>query len=119
MIAGIGTDLIEVERVARAYEKQAFRDRVYTEQEQELIGERMQTAAGNFAVKEAVAKAFGTGFRAMTPIEIEVLREPSGRPYVILHGKAEGIRQERAVQTIHVSISNTKEYAVAYAVLEN
>lgn len=119
MIAGIGTDLIEVERVACAYKKQAFCDRVYTKKEQELIGGRMQTAAGNFAVKEAVAKAFGTGFRAMSPIEIEVLREPSGRPYVMLSGRAEGMRQERAVQTVHVSISNTKEYAVAYVILEN
>lgn len=118
MIAGIGTDLIEVGRVAKAYEKQAFRCRVYTEQEQELIGTRMQTAAGNFAAKEAVAKAFGTGFRAMAPIEIEVLREPSGRPYVVLSGRAEGIRQERAVRAVHISISNTKEYAVAYVVLE-
>lgn len=118
MIAGIGTDLIEVERVARAYEKQAFRDRVYTKQEQELIGTRMQTAAGNFAVKEAVAKAFGTGFRAMGMPEIEVLREPSGKPYVLLSGKAEGIRQERAIKMVHVSISNTKDYAVAYVVLE-
>lgn len=119
MVAGIGTDLIEVGRVAKAYEKWAFRSRIYTEQEQELIGTRMQTAAGNFAVKEAVAKAFGTGFREMAPIEIEVLREPSGRPYVVLSGRAEAIRQERAVRMVHVSISNTKEYAVAYVVLED
>ncbi len=118
MIIGIGTDLIEVGRVAKAYEKQAFRSRVYTRREQELISTRMQTAAGNFAVKEAVAKAFGTGFREVAPIEIEVLREPSGRPYVVLSGRAEGLCQERAIGTIHVSISNTKEYAVAYVVLE-
>lgn len=118
MIVGIGTDLIEVGRVAKAYEKQAFRGRVYTRREQELIGKRMQTAAGNFAVKEAVAKAFGTGFREMAPIEIEVLREPSGRPYVVLSGRAEAIGQERSVGTVHVSISNTKEYAVASVVLE-
>ncbi|MGN0505341.1 MAG: holo-ACP synthase [Lachnospiraceae bacterium] len=118
MIVGIGTDLIEVKRVAKAYEREAFRRKVYTEQEQKLIGTRMQTAAGNFAVKEAVAKAFGTGFGAMETIEIETLREPSGKPYVILHGRAETMRQEKNIRAIHVSISNTNEYAIAYVVLE-
>lgn len=118
MIAGIGADLIEVARVAKAYGTQAFRDRVYTAKEQELIGTRMQSAAGNFAVKEAVAKAFGTGFYGMGLTETEVLREASGKPYAVLHGRAEQMRQERGIHTVHVSISNTKEYAVAYVVLE-
>lgn len=118
MIIGIGTDLIEVERVAKAYERQSFRNEIFTEKEQDIIGTRMQRAAGNFAVKEAVAKAFGTGFRAMRPKEIEVLREESGKPYVILHDNAEKMQNQQGVERIHVSISNTKEYAVAYVVLE-
>ena len=109
MIVGIGTDLMELKRIAKAYEKESFRRRVYTEQEQKLIGTRMQTAAGNFAVKEAVAKAFGTGFGKIAPIEIEALREPSGKPYVILHGRAETMQQEKNIRMVHVSISNTRE----------
>ena len=118
MIFGIGTDLIEVERVATSYQKEAFRNKIYTEQEQNFIDGRAQKAAGNFAVKEAVVKAFGTGFRKITPIEIEVLREDSGKPYVVLYGEARKLQQKEQITNIHVSISNTKEYAVAYVVME-
>lgn len=118
MIIGIGTDLIEVERVAKAYEKAAFRERTYTERERELIGTRNQRAAGNFAVKEAVVKALGTGFRSILPNEVEVLREESGKPYVIVYGNAQMECEAQHVETIHVSISDTKEYATAYVVLE-
>ena len=118
MIFGIGTDLIEVERVENSYKKEIFRNKIYTEREQTLIKERAQKAAGNFAVKEAVVKAFGTGFRKITPIEIEVLREDSGKPYVVLYGEAKKMQQQEQITKIHVSISNTKEYAVAYVVME-
>lgn len=118
MIIGIGTDLIEVTRVAGAYEKTAFRNRVYTRAEQELIGDRMQRAAAHFAVKEAVVKAFGTGFRGISPSEIEVLREPSGRPYVVLHGNAKKEMERQRAVRIHVSMSDVREQALAYVILE-
>lgn len=118
MIYGIGTDLIEVERVKKAYGKESFRNKVYTEQEQKLIAENAQRAAGNFAVKESVAKAFGTGFGKISAIDIEVLREASGKPYVVLHGAAKELAETEHVMQIHVSISNTKEYATSYVVME-
>ena len=118
MIFGIGTDLIEVERVGNSYKKEAFRNKIYTKQEQILIDGKAQRAAGNFAVKEAVVKAFGTGFGKITPIDIEVLRENSGKPYVVLYGEAKKMKQEVQITTIHVSISNIKEYATAYVIME-
>ena len=118
MIFGIGTDLIEVERIKNAYGKESFRKKVYTEQEQQMIAGNAQRAAGNFAVKESVVKAFGTGFREISPIDVEVLREPSGKPFVVLHGAAEQLCQEKGILQIHVSISNTKEYAIGYVVME-
>ena len=118
MIFGIGTDLIEVERVSNSYKKEAFRNKIYTEQEQNFINGREQKAAGNFAVKEAVVKAFGTGFGKIAPIEIEVLRENSGKPYVVLYGEAKKMQQELRITKVHVSISNIKEYATAYVVME-
>ena len=118
MIYGIGTDLIEVARVKKAYEKESFRKKIYTEQEQALIAENAQRAAGNFAVKEAVVKAFGTGFGAISAIDIEVLREASGKPYVVLHGPAKEQARKAKILQIHVSISNTKEHAIGYAVME-
>lgn len=118
MIYGIGTDIIEVERIKHAYEKESFRKKIYTEQEQQLIAENAQRAAGNFAVKESVVKAFGTGFGKIAPIDIEVLRESSGKPYVNLHGPAKEFAAAEHILQVHVSISNTKEYAVGYVVME-
>ncbi len=118
MIFGVGTDIIEVERVEAACRKSSFCDRIFTKKEQELIGTDAQKAAGNFAVKEAVVKAFGTGFSGIRPIEIEVLREVSGKPYVVLYGKAEEFRAKQQIQKVHVSISDTKVFATAYAVAE-
>jgi len=118
MIYGIGTDLIEVERVKRAYGKESFRKKIYTEQEQQLIADNAQRAAGNFAVKESVVKAFGTGFGKISAIDIEVLREPSGKPYIVLHGPAKEQADNVGILQIHVSISNTKEYAIGYVVME-
>ena len=93
MITGIGTDLVEIARVQKAIGRSAFLEKVYTEKERELIAERAVRAATNFAAKEAVAKAFGCGFAGIAPAEIEVLRQPSGQPYVVLHGRA----KEKAV----------------------
>lgn len=118
MIYGIGTDLIEVARVKKAYEKESFRKKIYTEQEQALIADNAQRAAGNFAVKESVVKAFGTGFRTISAIDIEVLRDELGKPYVVLHGPAKEQAESSNILQIHVSISNTKAYAVGYVVME-
>ena len=118
MIYGIGTDFIEVERVGKSYDKESFRNRIYTLQEQQMIAGHAQRAAGNFAVKEAVVKAFGTGFGKIAPIDVEVLREASGRPYVVLHRAAKEMQEQEKILQVHVSISNTKEYAVGYVVME-
>ncbi len=118
MIIGVGTDLIEIERVGKACEKQAFLSRVYTEEECRKFGGNAAKLAGNFAVKEAVAKALGTGFRSFLPGDIEVLRDDKGKPFVNLLGGARDMAKELGIQTIHVSITNTKEYASAVAVAE-
>ncbi len=118
MIAGIGVDLIEVARVTKACGKEGFLRKYFTEREIELILKDIRKAADNFAVKEAVAKVLGTGFSTFFPIDIEVLRAPSGKPYVNLHGRAEELAREQGITAIHVSISNTKEYATAFAVGE-
>lgn len=118
MITGIGVDLIEVSRVKKACESKRFLERIFTEVELELISTDMKKAAGNFAVKEAVAKMFGTGFSKCAPIEIEVLRDEMGKPYVELYGNAKKLAKEQRIAYIHVSITNTKEYANAYVVGE-
>ncbi|HBI74583.1 MAG TPA: holo-[acyl-carrier-protein] synthase [Lachnospiraceae bacterium] len=119
MITGIGVDLIEVERVVKACQKESFLTRLYTVHEIEIIRKDIKKAADNFAVKEAVAKMFGTGFRKIKPIEIEVLRNPEGKPYVNLHGEAAGMAGQQGITHIHVSITNTKDYANAFVVGEH
>lgn len=116
MIAGVGVDLVEIDRVVLAYKKEGFRKRYYTQQEIDMIGTDWGKAADNFAVKEAVAKMLGTGFRSFSPIAVEVLRDPIGKPYVRLYGKALEIANQQEVKEIHVSISNTKELANAFVV---
>ena len=118
MIIGIGNDIIEQSRVKKACERSAFLTRIYTEEERRLIKEDIRKAAGNWAVKEAVVKVFGTGFAGVEPAEIEVLREPSGRPYVKLYGKAQACAGQLGITRLHVSLSHTGDYVSAFAVGE-
>ena len=118
MLAGIGCDLIEMKRVEKACEKEAFLLRIYTEEERRQANGKISTLAGNFAVKEAVAKVFGTGFRTFMPMDVEVLRDELGKPYVILYGNAKELAREKKIRRIEVSISNTGEHVMAFAVGE-
>ncbi|MBE5971769.1 MAG: holo-[acyl-carrier-protein] synthase [Lachnoclostridium sp.] len=118
MLTGVGCDLIEIERMKKACEKEAFLLRVYTEEERRQADGRPSVLAGTFAVKEAVAKVLGTGFRTFMPKDVEVLRDELGKPYVLLHGNAEKLAEEKKIKRIEVSISDTKEYAMAFAVGE-
>lgn len=118
MIVGVGTDLVEIDRVGKACERQAFLSRIYTGEECRKFGGNAAKLAGNFAVKEAVAKALGTGFRSFWPADIEVLRDDLGKPFVRLFGGALDRARELEVEMIHVSITNTKKYASAFAVAE-
>ncbi len=118
MIIGIGIDLIEIERIKKACAKEAFLLRSFTSAEIECIGGRAERAAGNFAVKEAVSKAMGTGFRGMSLNEIEVLRDDLGKPFVRLYGRAGAKAEALGIARWHVSISNTKTLATAYVIGE-
>lgn len=118
MIIGVGTDLIEIERVKKACEKEAFLLRVYTEEERRQAGGSISRLAGNFAVKEAVSKVFGTGFRSFGLRDIEVLRNELGKPYVVLYHGAKQLAEELGIRQLHVSITNTDRQAAAFAVGE-
>ena len=122
-IIGVGTDIVEVGRVLKSCEKHSFLNKYsylkyYTEAERELIKRRKSCAATNFAGKEAVAKAFGTGFLNCMPEDIEILRDEKGKPYVNLSEKAEKIVKEKGITKIHISLSDTDKLAMAYVVAE-
>ena len=118
MIIGVGTDAIEIERVRKACEKEAFLLRVFTGEERRQAGDRISVLAGDFAVKEAVAKAMGTGFRGFSPGDVEVLRDERGKPFARLSGKALAVSRDRGIDRIEVSITDTRELAIAFAVAE-
>lgn len=118
MIKGIGMDMVEISRIKKACQREHFLYRVYTEEEIMQFHEFPASLAGNFAVKEAVAKVFGTGFRTFGPADIEVLRDQMGKPYVNLYGKAKELKEQLGIASLFVSITNDNVYACAVAVAE-
>ena len=120
MIIGIGTDIIEIERVAKAIERNdRFLKRMFSDDEQAYFALRkfyMPSIAANFAGKEAVLKVFGTGIREMSWNEIEILRDELGKPYVTLSGRALLKAQKMGIDEIQISLSHSKESALAFAI---
>ena len=119
MIAGIGTDLVEIYRIEEMILRGRHLSRIFTTTELAYAKDNATTLAGNFAVKEAVSKVFGTGFFGVEPYEIEVLRNESGAPYVKLYGKAKEIAKDKQVSRIHVSITNTRAKKNVYNCTNN
>lgn len=118
MLKGIGTDIIEIERIELAVSRsgQQFLDRVFTPAEQSYCGGRVQCLAGRFAAKEAILKTLGTGLRGLRWTNIEILPNYKGKPEVKLSGKALEIAMELGIDRILVSISHDRGRAVAFAV---
>lgn len=120
-----GVDIIEVDRIKQSIENlgQNFKDRIFTPGEIEYCenkkASRYQCYAARFAAKEAVAKAFGTGFGSKLDWrEIEVYNDELGKPYVELQGKAKKLFEELNAVNISLSLSHCRDYAVAYAIIE-
>lgn len=113
-----GVDIVEVGRIARAMERHGsrFEARFFTEQELAYCNGRAERLAGRFAVKEAVAKALGTGIGDVSWTEIEVMCDGRGRPELVLHGRARTLADERGLNTWSISLSHTEQYAVGFAV---
>ncbi len=124
MILGIGTDLIEVARIAKAYEKfgARFASRILLADEIAYCESHRNPApflAARFAAKEAISKAFGTGIGAQLGWQdMEIRRRESGEPWVQLHGKGKGLFEARGASQLLVTLSHTENYATATAVLE-
>ena len=110
----IGTDIIEIERVARNLDSDAFLKRVYSPKELQFFPGpwRAENMAARFCAKEALIKVFG---EKVPFYEITVLNDEKGRPYYELTGKAKVIQKALGITDIDLSISHCKEYAVAFA----
>ncbi|MGD8717782.1 MAG: holo-ACP synthase [Candidatus Zixiibacteriota bacterium] len=120
-VLGIGADLIEIKRVARAYERfgERFLERLYAPEEREYCMARVDFAgalAGRFAAKEAVVKALSPavpGGMAYRDIEVHA---DGNRPQVKLGGVAAELAAERGITSVMVTISHEREYAMAFAI---
>ena len=125
MIKGIGIDIIETERIGKSIESKGnrFLQRVFTEKEQCFCLERkkmsIQSFAVRFAAKEAVMKALGTGWaQGVGWHDIEIITTSSGKPEILLSGKAAHIAEESGITEVHISMSHTKSYCTAFAIAE-
>lgn len=122
MIYGIGTDLIEVERVAKKVAKPDFKRKVYTEREIAYCEANYNSAesfAARFAAKEAFFKALGTGWQGFFSFcEVEILNDEKGKPTVFVHGKVKAFVEEQQFSNIQVSMSHLKSVASAVVIIE-
>jgi holo-[acyl-carrier protein] synthase len=123
-VIGIGVDLVECARIQHSLDRfgDRFLRRVFTEGEIEYCLSMKFPArhlAARFAAKEAVSKAFGTGIgKAMGWRDIDVHKKPSGEPFLVLAGGAEQLARERGVKHTLITLSHSREHAVATIVLE-
>jgi holo-[acyl-carrier protein] synthase len=124
-IVGLGLDLAQIARIQSFIERRGQRalDRVFTPGEQaycEARASRFQSYAGRFAVKEAVMKLLGTGWRGgVRWVDIEVTRERGQAPAVRLHGVTARLAERRGIRTIHITITHDGGLAAAVAVGES
>ena len=125
MIIGCGIDLVKIERIEKIIKKWGdnFTSRVFTLLEREYCekkkGNKYQSYAGKFAAKEALLKALGLGLREANWKEIEIKNDELGQPIIDTSGKLKNVASAKGVSKYFISISHTKEYAIAQVILES
>jgi holo-[acyl-carrier protein] synthase len=124
MIHGIGMDLVEIDRIEDSIRR--FGDRFLCRilrpgeiQYCQAQGRPALHAAARFAAKEAASKAFGTGIGSdIGWLDLEVIREPSGRPVLILHDAGRLLAERRGIKAVHLTLTHTATTAGATVLLE-
>jgi holo-[acyl-carrier protein] synthase len=122
-ILGTGVDIVETARIQDSLDKfgERFLNRCFWPGEVAYCKGMKFPAlhfAARFAAKEAISKAFGTGIgHHLGWKDIEIRKRDSGEPYVVLHNKGEELAKTRGVTEVLVSLSHSKDYAVAQAVI--
>jgi holo-[acyl-carrier protein] synthase len=125
MIVGTGVDIVETSRIEEALERHGgrFARRLFTPRESdycERFRNRAERYAARFAAKEAAFKALGTGWRnGVRWLDVEVTHQPSGKPELLLTGRAEQLARELGVTRMAVTISHSDRYVVAQVIFES
>lgn len=123
MINGTGVDIIDIPRIKKMVDKDnPFIEKLFTETETRYCESKFRKEihyAARFAAKEAFFKALGTGWRGgMKWTDISIENDTLGKPGITLYGKTLEYFKEKKLERIHLSISHTKEYAVAFVIIE-
>ncbi|MFC2128342.1 holo-ACP synthase [Bacteroidota bacterium] len=123
MIFGIGTDIVEVERIGKQILKDhGFKEKIFASGEIVYCDSKKRFSenyAARFAGKEAFLKALGTGLRdGLSFNEIEILNDKLGKPYINLYGKTKEFVEGKGIKNIHISLSHEKNVATAKVILE-
>ena len=125
MIYGIGTDLVDLERIKKMKSPSAFANKILGDQELKKFakmkeGRNHSYLGKQFAAKEAFVKALGTGFKdPVFPKDIQILRNSLGKPEVLLSGGAKSFVESLGITKSHVSLADESNHLFAFAVLEN
>ena len=121
MIYGIGTDIVLISRIknTQAFAKKILSNKEFILWKDYLPGKQKTFLAKQFAGKEAIAKALGTGFQnGIFPKDIEILRNDQGKPYISAQGSLKNVFADLAITSSHVSIADETDYVVAFAIIE-
>lgn len=124
MIVGTGVDIAERARIAQSLEQygERFIKRIYTPAEVaycEKFKNKAERYAARFAAKEAAFKALGTGWgKGVRWVDVEVTHQPSGKPELVLTGRAQEVARELGVGRMSLSISHADRYVVAQVIFE-
>ena len=122
MILGIGIDILEIKKIKKSIESEAFQRKVFTPAELSAVDEfknKAEHLVGKFAAKEAFMKAIGAGiWQEVWFTQIEVLNEESGKPIIHVSGEAERRLREMGVSQVHTSISHSTGIVVAVVILD-
>jgi len=124
MIYGIGTDLVDIERIRKVKSLSAFANKILGAQELEEYAELVNGSktfflGKQFAGKEAFVKALGTGFKApIFPKDIQILRNSDGKPEILLSAGAKSYVEDLGITKSHVSLADESNHLIAFAVLE-
>ena len=124
MIVGCRVDMIEIARIAEAFDRygERFSRRVFLPAEVAYCRRKRnaeESFAARFAAKEAAAKALGTGIHfGVSWRDIEVVHAPSGKPSIVFHGRAAARARRLGAENAAISITHSRTFALAYVVLE-
>jgi len=124
LIIGCGIDLVKIERIEKIIKRWGnnFNSRIFTPLERDYCEKKkdnkFQSYAGKFAAKEALLKALGLGLRGGNWKEIEIRNNELGQPIIDTSGKLKNIALAKGVKKYFITVSHTKEYAIAQVILE-